>query len=649
MSSKPQIQTSRLSKFLLLSCILIILLHAWGAIEPSHENWGFHFFGFYDSWFGFVALAIILAVSIPAIQSVAIRQLDKLLRSLSRLPLAVVYAIVIGILIGLIYYLPAKFHLLGDGAVLLRSVPLGINSTEISTSFRNQPFEAAPNPYTVYFTIDIIALFIFIALVFWSIRQLHLPVLEKFFIGCLLVFSAGTQFYFGYVENYVLQYTMTIGYVLTGWYALEKRVSIVVPILFFVLMVMLHLGNIVFIPSLILLLLLRWKKNLLRAVILIAIVGVAGTVVLYIAGFNPIDMTRHLQSGTVDILQLFTAIGGNFAYPMFSFAHFLDWFNACMLTAPLGILMGGTLIFLLPADRRWKNPVLLFLLGTIACGIFFTWVINSALGLMRDWDLFAGFFVPLMILPVYVFSQAESFPARRRILFLSAMLLLVDTASWIGVNASEQRHLARIEMLESPVFLSKAAQMAHHEALANFYFDTQQYRNALGHYEAYIEIDQNNPRILGNIADVYRKLGEREKYFEMLKRVVAKNSPDPGVYSNLGVEYASRNDTAKAIFYNEEAVRRNPTAAKAHANLGILYASRGEYETADKHFTTAISIGMAEPQLYRYAGDVCIRLRQYERAIQNYDIYLSANPSDSRVRSVRQQVYQHIINQKSGK
>jgi tetratricopeptide (TPR) repeat protein len=654
---------SGVASILLVALVIIVGAHIWGALQPSHDNWGFHFFGFYDRWVGILALAVVLAAAIPTIQTIIIKKLDTILRSLTRLPISIVFVVTVGFLIALVYYFPAKLHLLGDGAVLLRSVPLGINSTEISTSFRNQPlmfwmyrlamnahpFEASPNPYTVYYSIDIIALFLFIALVFWSMRQLPVPVLEKVLLGCLIVFSAGTQFYFGYVENYVLQYTMTIGFILTGWYALEKRTSIVVPILFFVLMIMLHLGNIVFIPGLILLLLLQWKKNLKRAILFIAAIGVIGTVVLYIAGFNLIDMTRHLQSGTVDILQPFTAVGGNFAYPMFSFMHLLDWFNSAMLTAPLGLLMSGVLIFLLPAEHRWKNPVVLFLLGTVGCGIFFTWVINSALGLMRDWDLFAGFFVPLMIVPIYVFSQSDSFPGRRYTVFLSTVILLVSTASWIGVNASEQRHLDRMEMLNSHVFLSKAAQMAHHEALANFYFDTRQYRNALGHYESYVAIDPNNPRIIGNIADVYRKLGERDKYFNMLKRAVAMKSPDPGIYSNLGVEYAARNDTAQAIFYNEEAIKQNPTAAKAHANLGILYASRGEYTTADQHFSTAISLGMAEPQLYRYAGDVCIHLRDYTRALQNYDIYLATNPGDARVRSVRQQVFQVLTKQNATK
>ena len=659
-------EPERLSGFgslLFVPLAIVIGIHIWGALQPSHDNWGVHFFGFYESWIGILALAVILLAAVPMVQSRLITRLDTALHRISRLPLPIVFMIVCSLLIGLIYSFPAKLHLLGDGAVLLRSVPLGINSAEISTSFRNQPlmfwmyrlamnahpFEASPNPYTVYYSIDIIALLLFIALVFWSMRQLHVPILEKFLLGCLIVFSAGTQFYFGYVENYVLQYTMTIGFVLTGWYALEKRISIVVPVLFFVLMVMLHLGNIVFIPSLILLLLLRWKSNLKRAILFIIAVGIAGTAVLYIAGFNLIDMTRHLQSGTVDILQLFTAIGGNFAYPMFSLPHLLDWFNSAMLSAPFGLLISGALVFLLPVERRWKNPVLLFLLGTVVCGIFFTWVINSALGLMRDWDLFAGFFVPLMIFPVYVLSQTESFPGKRYVLLLSVIILLMHTGPWIGVNASEQRHLARIETLDSHVFLSKAAQMAHHEALANFYFDTQQYRNALRHYESYIAIDPNNPRITGNIADVYRKLGERDKYFDMLKRAVTMKSPDPGVYSNLGVEYAARNDTAHAIFYNEEAVKQNPTATKAHANLGILYASRGDYGLADQHFSAAISLGMTEPQVYRYAGDVCIHLHQYKRALQNYDIYLRANPGDARVRTVRQQVFQALTNQSTGK
>ena len=51
---------------------------------------------------------------------------------------------------------------------------------------------------------------------------------------------------------------------------------------------------------------------------------------------------------------------------------------------------------------------------------------------------------------------------------------------------------------------------------------------------------------------------------------VKLNSQDPGIYSNLGVEYASRGDTNNAILYNEKSVGIDPRQEKAHANLGIL-------------------------------------------------------------------------------
>jgi len=650
---------SRLYYLLLLVCFFIAALHAWGAVNPSHENWGIHFYGFYDPLVAYIALGLILLLAIPKVQTIVIGYFDKLVRTIRKLPPPVNFIIVLGILIGAIYYSPAKLHLLGDGAILLRSVPLGIMGDEISLSFRNQPlmfwiyrlamtlhpFEAFPNAYTVYYTIDIIAVIGFLALVFWSMRATQQPLTEKVLLGCMLIFSAGSQFFFGYVENYVLQYVMTMVYIVTGWFALEKRISVAVPIVNFILMVLLHLGDLVFLPSLILLIFFKWKKNKLHAIIFLAGIGILGAVVMYFVGFNLIDMTRHLRSGTVDFLKPFSAGRGVYPYPMFSLLHLLDWFNANMLIAPFGIILSVILIPILPRERRWKNPVLLFLLLSAVCGLFFTWVINSALGLARDWDLFASFFTPLMILPIYLLSQPIEFQKRRNIIFIIALIILLHSAPWIGINASAERHLTRMKTLNSPKLLSKAAQMSYNESLANFFFDTGQYSDARGYYEYYMKIDSGNPRIIGNIADVFRKLGERDKYFYMLKRAVVVNSMDPGIYSNLGVEYANRGDTAAAIEFNEKSIKMNPMMQKGHANLGILYMSKKDYKLADQHFTTAINLGMREPLLFRYAGDLCLVIKDYRRALQYYDIYLTSNSNDQRIKKLRNHIYQALKEQ----
>jgi len=646
---------SNSSKLLIFCCWIIVALHVWGGINPIHENWGVHFFGFYPPVIGGLALLIVLMVSIPSIQSVVLGRIEPLVEKTSGIPLTINFLLVGGLLALGIWLLPSRLHLLGDGAILLRSVILGINGPEITQSFRNQPlmfwiyrnalsmhsFTDTPDPYTVYVIIDSVAAAIFLIFLFWAFQFIERPRFEKFLLGCLLFFGAGSQFFFGYVENYVLQYVFTIVYAVTGWYALERRVSLLVPLSCMVAMILLHLGSSVFLPSLGLLIVLHSRERRLRSFIVLAGIAVVGIIGLYAAGFNIGDFTRHVQTGSVDFLRPFSAVGGNFPYPMFSWNHLLDWSNSLFLLAPVGLFTSVIGIFAVPKEGRWKDGAFLFLITTTCCGMFFTWVVNSALGLARDWDLYAGFFSPLLVLPVYLLSRDRlNLQPRKYALVLLTAVCGIHWAAWIGVNASADKHLTRIRLLNSPKFLGLTAQMVYDEALANFYFDHGQYEEARGYYQHFMSIDSSNTRIVGNIADVYRMLGERDNYFRMLLRAAALGTREPGVYSNLGVEYAQRGDTVKAIELNLKAVGLNPTMQKALANLGILYATQKNYVSAEKYFSTAIAVGMSDPNIYRYTADMEFFLHHYQKALQYYDVYLSANPADERVRTIRDKIAQ---------
>jgi tetratricopeptide (TPR) repeat protein len=248
----------------------------------------------------------------------------------------------------------------------------------------------------------------------------------------------------------------------------------------------------------------------------------------------------------------------------------------------------------------------------------------------RDWDLLASFFVPLMVFSVYALGQLPSTLSGRTALGTAAVCALLHCAGWIGVNASEEKHLQRVEMLHDARLLSPTTFLWYDEALANFFFDTKQYERARVRYEHYISIDPDNLRIIGNISDVYRKVGDKEKYFAMLREAVRLNTQDPGIYSNLGVEFAGRGDTTNAIQYNEKALSLNPRQVQAHANLGILYASRRQFVKAIDHFIAAIDLGMRDPPVYRYAADLSLLMGDYSRALRYYDSYLSYRPTDQR-------------------
>ena len=643
---------------LLCFCLLVVCLHVWGTLYPSHYNWGFHFFGFYDTPFSLIALGVLMIAAIPGVQRPTLQKLERLFRFISRAPLLIIFLLLAtGILVGG-YFFSAKLHLLGDGALLLRSLSKAEWGPNIIQSFDKQPlmyflFRSALNlhvinspaeTYDLYIWVDRISAIVFLGIIFWCVRTLKTTSVEKVLLGCFVFFGGGSQFFFGYIENYVLQYVGAMGFIVSGWFALERRASILSPILWFILIVGLHLGNLFFFPSLVMLLLPYFKRRKALMFVIIGGIGSFGFLAMYLLGFFT-RLIGYVSSFKVNFLPFFTASGGFFPYPMFSFTHLFDWFNMHMLISPLALVTVIVLLTTFPKERFRKNPTLYFLVTASCCGLLFTWIVNTSLGMPRDWDVLAGFLAPLMVLTVYLLYHSLSKDSLQYVLTIILIISGFHWAAWVGVNSNEQRHLARIKLLNNPQMLSLGSQMFYDEALANFFFDHGNYVDARAYYEHFISIESTNPRIIGNISDVYRKLGEKQKYFESLQRAVQLNSRDPGIYSNLGVEYASRKDTNLAIEYNEKAIALDPRQEKAHANLGILYAAKKNYRLAKEHFVTAIDLGMRDPVVYKYAADLSFFLDEYQDAIKYYDLYLSLRPDDQKVRGLRERAresLQHI-------
>ncbi len=646
-------------KALAVSAFFVVLLHIWGTLQPSHDNWGVHFFALYNSAIGLLAVAIVIAVSVPRIQVLVTNGIEVVLRFFARFPVVISYLTALGIVTGAAFLFSPPLHLLGDGAILIRSIPRAQWGDDILSSFRNQPlleiiyrwvmnfYPSNAHPSEIYFMIDLVGAALFLIVLFWGMRNLQRPLFEKFLLGVLLFFGAGCQFFLGYVENYVLQYVVTTAYVISGWLALEKKAHILVPIALFAVLPGLSMPSLIFAPSVAFLIFWQFKERKAIAFGILGGIGIAGLAILFLIGFNLENFFRHLTQGSVDFLPPFTTYGGYFAYPVFSWLHLLDLFNTHWLIAPFGLLVSITLMFGLPKGSFKDSPALLFLLLATLCGLLFTVIVNAALGMARDWDMLSSFLIPLMVLGIYLLAASDTYQPRRYILVMIVTVTVCHSIAWVGTNASYDRHLARAKMLNSRELLSLASQMAYNEALANFFFDTHQYADAKTYYIQYMKIDSFNQRILGNISDVYRKLNEKENYFESLKRAVRLGSKNPGIYSNLGVEYAGRNDTVNAIALNEQALIIDPRQQKAHANLGILYMSKKEYSRSDQHFTAAIALGMRDQVLFRYAGDVAVVVGDYPRALRYYDSYLELSPNDERVRGIRERVREIVRKSKN--
>jgi len=640
----------------------IVLLHLLGAFDGSHLTWGFHLYAFYQPLVAVTALAVAIAIFFRPVQERVGDALDLLVRKTSSLPTLIVNIVLAGALIGLGYKFAAQLHLLGDSAILMRSIPKSTWGNEVISSFKNQPLlnviyrwamdlggsGVNTHPLEVYTTINMIAAALLVVFTTWFVRYLPRPPVERLILGMILFTGAGSQFFFGYVENYVLQYVATIAYAVTGWLALEKKVHIAVPVLILALLPGFNLGTGIFLPSGIFLILYHFRERKLAALAIMGGIGLAGIAVLFAVGFNFGRFIEKFVGGSGDFLQFFGARAGVFPYAMFSGWHLLDWFNAHTMVVPFGIFIPAVLIFSIPKAERWTSPALNFLLVLAACGLGFTWIVNSALGMARDWDMLSSFFIPLMVLDIYLLAKVPDLEPRRPVLITVLVISLLHTGGFIGINADADRHLARMRTLNSDKLLSRFSEMTYDEALANFFFDSGMYADAKVYYEHYMTIDSSNTRIVGNISDVYRKLGESDKYFYQLKRGVELGSPNPGMYSNLGVEYGNRKDTAMALYWNLKAVEVDSNHPNGHANIGILYMGKKEYAKAYEHYKKAITLGMREPKLFLFAAEAALLLKKYDESLRYYDTYLSMVPGDTKNQKQRDRL-RNLIRSGGGK
>jgi hypothetical protein len=635
----------RIEIFILIFCVLFISLHVWGTIYPSQFNWGTQSFAFYSPLLGVGVLTIVLILFQSALRRKSIFQLENRINKLAPIPIWIVFIAAVILLSFLSLQYPSEGLMWGDSKIILLTTPKIPSGTEVSANFRNQPLvlitlrtvQELMQKYgsgdlrQVYRLVDLSAGAIFLGFVFLFISQSKYSRFEKILTGFLLIAGGGTQFFMGYIENYALLYAFTAGYIVTGWLALKKEINIIFPFILFIIMAGLHLGALVFFPTIFIFFISVWRENKLKSVLFGILTVIITSTIFWFSNYSVLQFIRRIEAAFLyDFLPIFTQYGGS-AYTMFAPLHFIDWINLSFLVAPFSILIIIIVFvfFFKQSKELTRNPENIFLLASTILGLIFSFIMNPALGMFRDWDLMASFFVPMMFLTVLILTDFD-FSDRKKLIFLFITIVaVIHTSSYIGINADENRHLNRAEILTNPKFMAPFAQALYYDRLANVFWERKDYERTKKWYEQYMAIDSSNPRIIANLSDVYRRLNDRENLFKMLKRTVKLGNRDPKVISNLAVELFKRNQIYESIAMAETAIALAPNYAVGHANLGLIYGFTDNTDSAISHISKAIKLGMSDPSLFRALGDAYEKKGNANEAINWYSKYLTVMPSDT--------------------
>ncbi|MCC7354302.1 MAG: hypothetical protein IT330_11145 [Anaerolineae bacterium] len=251
------------------------------------------------------------------------------------------------------------------------------------------------------------------------------------------------QFFFGYVENYVLMTAAILAYFYLALRSLRGEIGLAWPATALALAHALHPSSLILLPSLLCLAWRRRSPGFVRIFLAIAVPYVligGGTVALMTAGghgLGTLFTTDSPGGGDARWLVPLWRTGTRWEhYTMFSWAHLLDFLNEQMLVAPT-VLLSLALVALLAwrQVRAAMDTESRFLLIASAFYLIFTWVWNPDYGGRRDWDLFAPAYLPTTLLLAYLLPRAM--PNRNELARASVALVVVSllhTAAWVYSN-----------------------------------------------------------------------------------------------------------------------------------------------------------------------------------------------------------------------
>ena len=147
----------------------------------------------------------------------------------------------------------------------------------------------------------------------------------------------------------------------------------------------------------------------------------------------------------------------------------------------------------------------------------------------------------------------------------------------------------------------------------------------------------NDKVLLNQVFHLYRQLGEKNKYNQIMDLLIKETPNDPMLYYNFGVASAQSNDAERAIELYKKTLSLDPTHFNAKVNLSILLL---EEETAIVDEMN--SLGMSDADDKRYATLKVERTKLYNEVLPYLESIVASQPKNRDWVKKLMDIYRHI-------
>lgn len=122
-------------------------------------------------------------------------------------------------------------------------------------------------------------------------------------------------------------------------------------------------------------------------------------------------------------------------------------------------------------------------------------------------------------------------------------------------------------------------------------------------------------------------------------KVIELNPANLDAKTDLGILYAEgTGEPMKGIMLLREVVTENPLHENAQMNLGFLSMKSGQFDKAVERFNRVLEINSSRIDMYVYLGEAFVRQGDKDKAIQNFEIFLSLSNDPEMTKDVEQYI-----------
>ncbi|MCK5124841.1 MAG: hypothetical protein KAR42_01155 [candidate division Zixibacteria bacterium] len=468
---------------------------------------------------------------------------------------------------------------------------------------------------------------------------------------CVMIFGGWIVLFFGYTENYPVLWPLILGYIYSAIQYLKGKNLLIVPAMFLIMALIIHLQALFFTLSFMALMFSRgrgakfyyqFKKIIWLGLFIIFCAGVFSFIRLYM---NSLEFKLYL-------IPFFTPHAPSIDYTLFSLAHLFDGLNLLWLMSPilpLLIILGWKY-----RKELLKSKTDLFFGLMTMGGIVFLFIIDPKLGMGRDWDLFAlTALMPTLWLIRKTLNQLQSnyFPA-------IAVLCIVLTFPFVSVQLQEKPAIDNYQyMLAQDIERSRTGLVIlknYYSENSNFaaadslervlvnsfpphilvplaynYMDNGRLQAAKEIIDSIVYLNPYSTESLSLLGMYYFKIGQYQKALPYLEASAMMGRYDSRLLVTLGTVYSNDNQHRKAIEEFQQARTLNPDYIPVYEGLCTSYFGLHDYDSSYYYAMQGIQRDSSLANAYMIAGFSAYRMKRSDAAKYYFKTFLALAPESS--------------------